>query len=201
MEEILNKIKLFLRSFFHQEHTTVEVVKKLTDCIGIEVGRLFNDKEFQELLHFDKLNDKEKNSIEYELFIGGFSFGVLFFEHVSTQNEYPINEIFATLGIELNSSFGNELTKHGANEEMRDVWNTAIRKRVIEYREFYENNKDELPNEVKKSYYWQYIIADRSMDRLRKGKKDSKDLLFEKIFSWTIEISNKMFKIVNKTLV
>lgn len=200
MEEILDKIYRFFRFYFCKTHTTVEVTKKLTDCIGIEVARLFHDKEFRKLLNFNKLDEKEKTAIEYELLLNGYVFGVLFFEYVSTQNESPIDEIFSTLSLELNKGFGNELIKHGAKEEMRDVWNDAIRKRAAEYREFYEKNKDGLPEVVKRKYFWQYVVADRTIDRLRKGKMDSKDPLFEKLIDWTIKTSNKMFETVIKTL-
>lgn len=156
--------------------------------------QFFQDAAFRSLLSFEKLEKNEQDRIFNELTVGALALSLLMLKTLeSVVQEGSHKNFLKILHARIPKQYAEMLSGSGISEKNILLWEKLIALRTQEYKEEYEQHRQQLLQATEKNP-WIAIIAVGCTYHLRRAEPSPKDPLLKKMLDWTTECAKTIEK-------
>ena len=190
----------FLKLTFMPPKNPEQIARAITEKIANYSINLFKNDDFRRMNNFDKIDTIEQDRIFNEILVSGIAITIFIFETLGNRtNNNRVNQFYAEMKIELESSYPNWLRELGSKESDAALWKDLIKMRVDEYENDYQENRKEIQKRTKAAFAYVFVVAIGGGKHIARSKKKIMDNIFKQFLRWNTSLTDEILKILEKT--
>jgi hypothetical protein len=195
------RMNFITRYFFKKYIKSEDECVQLISMVNLSAYQAFTDKEFRELVEFEKINEEEQNRIFNELTVTALIMLISVIGNRAPFIKQKRKNFWQEVREKIPEIFVDNLEKIGIAKEYTGLWKKVLSQRLKEYKERKEITKEALEEELKNEKLSEKIRKDligletlslSSMLHITRGKSKNKDLLKKHLKGWLCGLYYKL---------